>query len=107
MKPEYCIKIYDHLLENTNTDNSISSIAKSLNISESDVEACMNTLPSFFIKKEAISLYTLSQEEAANREALLLKLNPKKPNKNGGIFWFLILFTIGISLFTVVISKGN
>lgn len=50
MKSENCKKIYDYLLENSEMDNSISSISDSLNISESEVEECITTMAPYFVK---------------------------------------------------------
>ena len=107
MKPENCKKIYDYLLENSEMDNSISSISDSLNISKSEVEECITTMASYFVKKKDSDYYAVNQEESKNRDAFLQELHKTSANKVSGVFWFLILFTIGMSLFTIFISKGN
>lgn len=107
MKPENCTKIYDYLLENSEMENSISSISDSLNIAETEVEECITKMASYIVKKEDADYYAVNQEESKNRDTLLQELHKTGANKVGGVFWFLILFTIGMSLFTIFISKGN
>ena len=107
MKLENCTKIYDYFLEKGDEEKTVSSISEALGITPDEVGKCLSTFTSHFVQLEDSGAYALNNAEGRNKESLVAEYNSKNFKKVGLLFWFLIFFTIGISLFTVIISKGN
>ena len=106
VKSEICLKIFDYFVDNNDKEKTIESIALDLGLSSVEVERCFKTLPSYFTQNENTQSFSLNKAEDINRDSLIKLLKSKTAKKVGLLFWFLIFFTIGISLMTVIISKG-
>ncbi len=107
MKLENCTKIYDYLLEQDGAGVSVATIANELQMAPAEVEACLNTLNSSFIKVNGTDSYTVNRAEGFDQASMVKEFEEKCATKNMSLFWYMIFFTIGISLMTVFTATTN
>ena len=106
MKSEVYLKVFDYFVDNKDKEKTIESVSSALSLSSKEVQKCLQTFPTYFIQNEGMASFTLNNAENLNRDSLVKLLKTKAAKKVSLLFWFLIFFSIGISLMTVIISKG-
>jgi hypothetical protein len=107
MKLADCLKIYDYCSENTDIHITAVLLSEKLDLPAAQVEKCLNTYSSHFVKSADGDTYSLNSDKVVTRDSLIAAYKKSDAKKIGLVFWFLIFFTISISLFTVIISKGG
>ena len=109
MKTDNCLSIFDYLSEQSRDGKFALSISRELEIPTSDVKEYLNEFSSSFVRVGNTEKYTINRIAGATKTALAKKLEEPTnvAEKSNSVFWLLIIFSIFLSLTTVLITTNG